>query len=222
MKKAASMMMVLAASAAVMTQVSHAAVQYADAAIKKDLEPLSREYPVIKDMLTTLTASHVTYVIRYSEKTDREEGRLESDGVNVYISLNTTGTYSLAARFVHEATHALQYEQGKVGFMKKSGNKWEGINIDVWDEAEAFEMMLEVASGTDLHGKAADYPQTTLYSYTRKLETEGKEGAVKWLALIYSGLSTEKQNNPGADPEVVNSSWAKKRGYTLQYVPYQM
>lgn len=202
------------------TYFSFAAVKFASKDIEKYIKNVTGKYGAVKQIRATLDASDLTYIIRYGKMGRKEEGKFEYDGKNLFITLNKSGGLSLQGRFVHVATHALQFEDGKIGFVKKPKNEWQAINFDIWDEAEAFLATIQVADNSDYFSPTHD-SRTNLNDFKRKYESKGLEGAAQWLTAINATLSSDKQFNPSVDSETFNSIYENKLGYKFYFRPYQ-
>ena len=222
MKRAIIFSMFIFAVSIIEPKISWAVVKFADDEIKKDFDLIYEQYEVIQKLYDQLSISDLTYVIRYGEGKDHHvDGLIETDGKNIYLTLNKYGQYSLQAKFAHEAAHALQFETGRIAFFRNNRGEWSGVNIDVWDEAEAFQMMIPVANGADYCGiMKGESRKTGLYKFKRKLEDYGFERAAQYLSHTYKHLSLEHKNNPTVAQEASNVFWAK-RGCKFFYKPYK-
>ncbi|HEX2834374.1 MAG TPA: RHS repeat-associated core domain-containing protein [Thermoanaerobaculia bacterium] len=122
----------------------------------KSLDVNSQDY--VNAML--LESSEVTYVIRVKDLPDNVEGSLTSDGVKVFITLDSGGpnqAASLGSRMAHEIQHGAQFENGCVGFIKQ-GAQWTAIFTDVYDEVEAWNAQLRRQEPGDLwRGQLRNY-----------------------------------------------------------------
>lgn len=195
-------------------------VKFENEDIEKDFRVIYNKYELIRQMYSQLSLSDFTYMIRYGSVHDGTEGAFETNGENLFITLKKDGEYSTQVTFVHEATHALQFENGSIGFFQKNESKWEAMNIDIWDEAEAFQASIAVAEGVDLTGCMNNKGVTNLFLFKKEFEVDGFESAVQWLSNVYPKLSSEHKSNPGINPEIMNKFWAKK-GYKFYYSPFQ-
>ena len=204
------------------TDFSFATVNFANKDIEKEIKNIYGKYEVVKQIYATLDSSDLTYIIRYGKMGRKEEGKFEYDGNNLYITLKKRGDLSLQGKFVHVATHALQFENGEIGFFKKPKNEWEAINFDIWDEAEAFLVTIQVADNSDYHNTAGNRSQTNLNDFKKMYENNGLERAAQWLKVINSTLSSNKQFNPSVDSEIFNSTYENKLGYKFFFRPYQL
>ncbi len=202
------------------TCFSFATVKFASKDIEKYIKNVTGKYESVKQIQATLDASDLTYIIRYGNMGRKEEGKFEYDGKNLFITLKKGGNLSLQGQFVHVATHALQFEDGKIGFVKKPKNEWKAINFDIWDEAEAFLATIQVADNSDYHNTAVD-SRTNLNDFKRKYDSKGLERAAQWLTAINSRLSSDKQFNPSVDSEIFNSAYENKLGYKFFFRPYK-
>jgi hypothetical protein len=197
-------------------QFSLAVVKYADKKIKKDIQTIYDEYPLIKQQLDKLSSSKLTYVIRYGDDNELYDGIFETDGNYLFLTFRKTKAYSYSLKvcFAHEATHALQFERGQIGFCRNKDGEWSAVNIDLWDEAEAFKTSLEVADPADLS-------LGNLGKFKMIYETGGFEKAAQWLSCLYTTLSLEHKNNPYVtDLKIVIELFIKK-GYKLFCEAYQ-
>jgi len=148
-------------------ELSLAVVKFADERIEEEIQHIYDRYPLIKQQFNKLSSSKLTYVIRYGYVKKRYSAIFETDGHNLFLTFRQTkGYYSLQVCFAHEATHALQFERGEIGYCQNKDGDWIVVNIDLWYEAEAFKTSLEVAGTTDLGMK-------DLGIFKRKYETEG-------------------------------------------------
>ena len=200
--------------------ISLAIVRFADDTIRKDIESILEKYELIRKQYDQLSSSDFVYIIRYGKVRGRADGAFETDGKNLYLTFKKTGKYSLETRFAHEATHAMQFEEGKIGFCQSKTGEWSPVNLDIWDEAEAFQMMIPVATCADLTGCMDREVSTNLRRFKRKLEALGIEKAAQWLSNIYPKLSIIPQHNPTVGPEKLNTV-LRKRGFKFFYNPYQ-
>lgn len=198
-------------------EFSLAVVKFADERIEKDIQYISDRYPLIKKQLDILSSSELTYVIRYGQDKERYDAIFETDGHNLFLTFSKTKgySYSLPVCFAHEATHALQFERGQVGFCQNKDGDWGAINIDLWDEAEAFKVSLEVAGIKDLL-------MNGLGIFKRIYEKEGFEKAAQWLSCLYPRLSLEYKNNPDVTYIETTSKNLEKRGYKFFWEGYQL
>lgn len=197
-------------------EFSLAVVKFADKRIEEDIQRIYDRYPLIKKQFDKLSSSELTYVIRYGQDEERYDAIFETDGHNLFLIFRQRKghSYSLQVCFAHEATHALQFERGEIGFCQNKDGDWNAVNIDLWDEAEAFKTSLEVAS-------TADLCLGGLGIFKRKYETGGLEKAAQWLSRLYPTLSLERKNNPDvSNIEIVNRLFIKK-GYKLFCEAYQ-
>ncbi len=220
MKRIFLFSMVMMAMSFLQLHVSWAVVKFADEAIKTDFEKIFEKYELIQKLYAQLSASELTYIIRYGNVKGKIEGLFETDGQNFYLTFKKHGEFSLQAQFAHEATHTLQFEAGRIGFFQDSLGQWKPVNIDLWDEAEAFQMMAYVATGADLSGSMGGKASTNLYRFKKKLEDFGFEKAARWLKGVYPKLSLENLNNPTTGIETLNTIW-QKRGCKFFCLPYQ-
>jgi hypothetical protein len=197
-------------------EFSFAVVKFADKRIEEDIQRLYDRYPLIKKQLDKLSSSGLTYVIRYGYVEKQYDGIFETDGYNLYLTFRQTKghSYSLQVCFAHEATHALQFENGQIGFRQNKDGDWSAVNIDLWDEAEAFKTSLEVASPADLC-------LGDLSIFKMKYETEGFEKAAQWLSCLYPTLSLERKNNPDVNNIGIVGRFFIKMGYKLFCEAYQ-
>lgn len=197
-------------------EFSLAIVKFANERIEEDIQCIYDRFPLIKRQFDKLSSSELTYVIRYGQDKERYDAIFETDGHNFFLTFRKTKnySYSLQVCFAHEATHALQFERGEIGFCQNKDGDWNAVNIDLWDEAEAFKTSLEVASSADLC-------LGDLSIFKMKYETEGFEKATQWLSCLYPTLSLERKNNPEvSNIEIVNRLFIKK-GYKLFCEAYQ-
>jgi hypothetical protein len=172
---------------------SWAIVKYADEEIERDMNRIYNEYELVRELHAKLDSSQFTYVIRYRNIESHSDGLFETDGNVLYLSFKQEALfYSLQARFAHEATHALQFEAGKIAFFKTQG-EWKATNIDLWDEAEAFQMMIPVATASDFYHRKTS---GKLYKFKKALEDNGMISAIKLLEKSYPTLSKQRKNNP--------------------------
>ena len=187
-------------------EFSLAAVKFADERTEEDIQHLCERYPLIKKQFDKLSSSIFTYVIRYKHDEKEYDAIFETDGQHLLLTfMEKKGiSYSLQVRFAHEATHALQFERGQIGFIRNKDGDWGAVNIDLWDEAEAFTNSLEVADIEDLClGK--------LGMFRWKYETEGYQKAATWLKSLYPGLSIIRKNNPDINNlEAVNRFYVRR------------
>jgi hypothetical protein len=170
-------------------------VKFADDEIRQDFESILDQFELVNSLYNHLSSSKLTYIIRYGELDKLSEGSFFTDGETLYITLKSGGKYSLQAKFVHEATHAIQFETGRIAFYKNKNGEWKSDNIDLWDEAEAFLMMLAVVKKTFSLSINLKWYSNFLYELNEKLEMDGLEGLVKGLAKYYPMLSEEQKNN---------------------------
>ena len=115
---------------------------------------LSDDNPDKAGLLATikqLEESSVTYVINFTthieEAGGEVEGRVSTDenGEKIMVNIRNLGNnnedWSLISRFGHELTHAEQFDNGEIGFLKDSNTgKWfvtDGSN-DSFDEVNAY------------------------------------------------------------------------------------
>lgn len=197
-------------------EFSLAVVKFADKRIEEDIQRIYDRFPLIKQQFDKLSSSELTYVIRYGQDEERYDAIFETDGHNLFLTFRQekVNSYSLQVCFAHEATHALQFERGQIGFCQNKDGDWSPVNIDLWDEAEAFKTSLEVAGPEDLRLGG-------LGVFKRKYETEGLEKAAQWLSYLYPKLSLERKNNPEVtNIEILNRLFIKK-GYKLFCEAYQ-
>jgi len=192
--------------ASAIPEFSLAVVKFAGKKIEEDIQYLCDRYPLIKKQFEILSASELRYVIRYGHDEDWYDAIFETDGQTLLLTfMEKKGlSYSLQVRFAHEATHALQFERGQIGFIRNKDGDWSAVNIDLWDEAEAFKNSLEVAGIEDLClGK--------LGMFRWIYEKESYQKAAAWLQSLYPGLSIFRKNNPdAANLEAVNRFYIKK------------
>jgi len=188
------------------SSVNLAIVKYSDEVIKEDFDYIIEKYDVIKYLIEQLSSSDLTYIIRYNSLDEQIDGRFETDGENIFISLKEQGLYSLQVKFAHEATHALQFETGKIAFFKNRRDEWRTLNLDLWDEAEAFSMMVLADSGFELDPKMKSKSSTILSHYKAKLGFNGYEEAANLLTGYYPQLSEVHQNNPTNGPKLIRTS----------------
>jgi len=198
-------------------EFSLAVVKFADERIEEDIQRIYDRFPLIKKQFDKLSSSELTYVIQYGHDEEQCDAIFETDGHNLFLTFRQPKgylyLYSLQVCFAHEATHALQFERGQIGFYQNKDGDWSAVNIDLWDEAEAFKTSLEVAGPTDLVGD--------LGIFKRKYETGGLEKAAQWLSCLYPTLSLERKNNPDVtNIEIANRLFIKK-GYKLFCEAYQ-
>ena len=202
-------------------QISRATVEFADKQIRNDVARICQEFELIKQMFTQLCESKYIYVIKYGVVEGHADAVFETDGEKLYLIFKKFGEYSLQAKFAHEATHALQFEREEIAFFQDRTGGWTAVNIDIWDEAEAFQNMITVATGTDLSGCMGKNANTNLRRFKRKLEDKGFVGAAQWLRSIYRSLEFERKNNPFVNQNQLNTIWMK-RGCKFFYIPYQL
>lgn len=197
-------------------EFSLAVVKFADKRIEEDIQRIYDRYPLIKKQFDKLSSSELTYVIRYGHDKELYDAIFETDGHNLFLTFRKTKeySYSLQVCFAHEATHALQFERGQIGFRQNKGGDWSAVNIDLWDEAEAFKTSLEVAGPADL--SLGD-----LGMFKMIYETGGFEKAAQWLSNLYPTLSLERKNNPDVTNLKMVNRFFIKRGCKLFCEAYQ-
>ena len=197
-------------------EVGLAIVKFADKKIEEDIQRIYDRYPLIKKQFDKLSSSELTYMIRYGQDRARYDAIFETDGHNLFLTFRQTKgySYSLQVCFAHEATHALQFEREEIGFRQNKDGDWSAVNIDLWDEAEAFKTSLEVASPADLC-------LGDLGIFKMKYETGGLEKAAQWLRCLYPTLSLERKNNPDVNNIEIVGKFFINRGYKLFCEAYQ-
>lgn len=221
MKKATQIVMLSFLIITLTANEGKAKVVFNNDKLQEEITSLFEKYEKVKQLYTTLDSSSFTYVFQYGQTTGHVEGIFEYNGMDLTITFERDGNYSLQSRFVHEATHALQFEQGKIGFVRKGNSEWKAVNIDIWDEAEAFNAMIPVAVGSDFYDENGENSPTGLQQFKRKIEIAGFDKAARWLGTIYTNISPQPQNNPMTSFEIFNATWAKKRGMEFYYHPYK-
>lgn len=198
------------------TEISLAIVRFSDKRIEEDIQYIYDRYPLIQKQFDKLAASELTYVIRYGHIEERYDAIFETDGQSLFLTFSNQKkySYSLQVSFAHEATHALQFERGQIGFCQKKEGVWGPVNIDLWDEVEAFKISLEVAD-------AVDMCLGIMGIFKTEYESGGFERAIQWLSNLYPRLSIEPKNNPDViHLEMVNRFFIK-RGWKLFCKAYQ-
>jgi hypothetical protein len=211
--KRAILFTLLLVSLTVESKISLAVVKFADEKIEADFNRIYEKHELIKSLYAQLSSSDLTYIIRYGNVAGHVDGLFETDGENLYLTFNGDGQFSLQAQFAHEATHALQFEAGRIAFFKNKAGIWKALYIDVWDEAEAFLMMIPVATGVDLNGTGTRLKRTNLKQFKSKLDLYSFEKAAEWLSNVYPNLDLEHQNNPIFGEGL-------QKGSKYLYVPY--
>jgi hypothetical protein len=200
-------------------EFSLAVVKFANERIEEDIQRIYDRYPLIKKQLDKLSSSNLTYVIRYGHVEEKYYAIFETDGHNLFLTFRKTKAYlySLHVCFAHEATHALQFERGQIGFFQNKDGNWSAVNVDLWDEAEAFEASLEVAGINDL---CMNKLGIFMSIFKREYEKVGFEKAAQWLSHFYPKLSLKPMNNPDVTYLEVVSRNLEKMGYKLFWEAY--
>jgi len=106
-------------------------IKFESVEIENDFLIIYKKYKLVRQMYYQLSQSNFTYVIRYGSVYNGTEGAFETDGENLYITIKKDGEFSAQVTFIHEATHALQFEKGSIGFFQKNNGKWQAMNIDI-------------------------------------------------------------------------------------------
>lgn len=171
----------------------------------------------------TLKNSSETYVFNGSKlkdgtignPSDGASGFLSTDGNKLYINYGvgerskTDGSGKFGNLF-HETTHGVQFEDGKIGFVKQ-GDEWNPFNYDVYDELEALdagfvngneEYSEEVMSGVFK-------PAPTAAGMFNNADMQGKVDLSK---RFYSNLPS--------DGQYVNSGYVRVQNINEFYRPY--
>jgi hypothetical protein len=200
-------------------ELSLAVVKFDDERIEKDIQHIYDQYPLIKKQLDKLSLSKLTYVIRYGYVEEQYYAIFETDGHDLFLTFSKTkaNLYSFQICFAHEATHALQFERGQIGFIQNNDGNWRAINVDLWDEAEAFKASLEVAGINDL---CMNKLGIFMSIFKREYEKVGFEKAAQWLSHFYPKLSLKPMNNPDVTYLEVVSRNLEKMGYKLFWEAY--
>ena len=115
-------------SLALTASMSFAKVEFTDDKIREDIHEICEKYEEIKEAYTRLDSSSLNYVIRYGKLAKNVDGAFETDGNKLYLTFKKKGQYSLQVRFIHEATHARQFEEGRIGFVKNGMGNYVIIN----------------------------------------------------------------------------------------------
>ena len=189
-------------------------VKFNDEEIREDFEIIIQEYELVHRLYARLSSSEITYILSYKDLPKKIDGCLSTDGDNLHISLKDRGMYSLQAIFVHEAVHALQFESGRIGFIKNNDGIWITHNVDLWDEAEAFLMTLAVVKKDCNNSILLKRYSKFLYEFNKRLECYGLEKAANWLQTYYPKLPATGMYNPTLGEGLVK--WK-----TYFYIPYK-
>jgi RHS repeat-associated protein len=88
-----------------------------------------------RNNVNKLAASKETYVFNYSKKGGND---FSTDGNKLFINYDGKAKDGPLAMLAHEATHAVQFEHGEMGFENTSG-KWDPVSYDLMDEVKAYD-----------------------------------------------------------------------------------
>ena len=111
--------------------------------IKRDVRAAKRSDNGFKQDFKVLKKSEETYVFNGVDG-DGGGNTTTKDGQKVMINYsfnsqnNDLGTGKLTS-LIHEAEHAVQFENGEIGFRKVSDGNWTAINYDITDELKAYQ-----------------------------------------------------------------------------------
>jgi hypothetical protein len=103
--------------------------------------------------LMQLEDSDIEYVVNVAGTGPDNEGSVTFDGERVFVNVDPTRPAedaSIGSRFAHEFQHALQIDNGELGFRNNDG-RWSPIFNDIYDEVGAFEAQLRQAQEADFH-----------------------------------------------------------------------
>ncbi|OVE79615.1 hypothetical protein BVY01_01975 [bacterium I07] len=199
--------------------ISRTEVKFADRKIQEDFNKVHEQFEEVRSFFAKLDSSSLIYTIRYGKLGKHVDGAFETDGENLFITLRKKGQYSLQTRFVHEATHAQQFEQGRIGFVQDAKGTWNSINYDLSDEVEAYTNMISVANNSDLNGTMDRSRPKVLAKFKQEMDDRGHAKAVAWLNTVFKDLSQNDKNNFTVAQEIINQSWEKK-GFKFFYIPF--
>jgi len=197
-----------------LTKSGWSVVKFANDEIREDIEAILQEHELVQSLYNHLSSSQFTYVIRYNELSEAVDGHIFTNGESLIITLKKGKGFPLAATFVHEAVHAIQFENGRIAFYKNKDGEWKSDNIDLWEEAEAFVAMLKVMRS--VYKNLADLKRQSDFMWTlnKKYELYGLEEVITWLAKYYPGLSKTPKNNPAFGNGILE-------GGRFFYLPYK-
>jgi len=148
-----------------------------------------------------LKKSEETYVFNHNREGNNS---FTTDGDKLFINYSSTNDskeegHNNFRLLMHETTHGIQFEYGKIGFKAFDGiicgngdfwaNKWTAINRDVFDEIEAHNamnkgsfMLTPLKSNNDLKMRA-------------KWPTLSRQEKVSSMQLTYPDISSTRENN---------------------------